>query len=232
MTGCIADKNKSISHHSTSPPACFDDHLALRSGTAGHCGTTLLTIDHKCQTVVQMETGFKRNGSICVYDCICFYMYIYIYIYSFSPLLRNRSAGWVCTNGHEKKKLWICHSMIYVCIRYNPLMHTRVCAPSSRHHARHCAEQSLQTHRCPITSGLSKKEPGIHLGISPYPKKSIYRWNFGWNLQVQTIWRPIFWPSMVRVFFSGEASTEFLPVLVAVLPPVCPCLERAGCADL
>lgn len=92
-------------------------------------------------------------------------------------------------------------------------------APSSRHHARHCAEQSLQTHRCPVTSGLSE----MNLQFILVSHVSLIRKNLD-EISVE-----IYSRSKV---LSGEASTEFLPVLVAVLPPVCPCLGRAGCAGL
>lgn len=186
------------------PPACFDDHLALRSGTVGHCGTTLLTTS--ARPLSKCKQASKETD-----------LYLYKNLVAWGRFVQME---------FKKQPMYLASINAYTCVRAWTASHFTSFAslipdaPSSRHHARHCAEQSLQTHRCPVTSGLS--EMNLQFILVSHVSLLIRK-----NLEEISV--EIYSRSKV---FAGEASTEFLPVLVAVLPPVCPCLGRAGCAGL
>ena len=150
------------------PPACFDDHLALRSGTVGHCGTTLLTTS--ARPLSKCKQASKETD-----------LYLYKNLVAWGRFVQME---------FKKQPMYLASINAYTCVRAWTASHFTSFAslipdaPSSRHHARHCAEQSLQTHRCPVTSGLSEMNLQFilvsHVSLLIRQKSG---WNFGGNLQ-------------------------------------------------
>lgn len=197
------------SHHSTSP--C----LFRRSPCASkwHCRALWYNlIDHKCRPLSKWKQASKETD-----------LYLYKNLVAWGRFVqmefKKQPMHLASINAYTCVRAWTASHFIQPC-HFTSFASLIPDAPSPRHHARHCAEQSLQTHRCPVTSGLS--EMNLQFILVSHVSLLIRK-----NLEEISV--EIYSRSKV---FSGEASTEFLPVLVAVLPPVCPCLGRAGCAGL
>lgn len=169
-------------------------------------------IDHKCRPLSKCKQASKETD-----------LYLYKNLVAWGRFVqmefKKQHMHLASINAYTCVRAWTASHFIQPC-HFTSFASLIPDAPSSRHHARHCAEQSLQTHRCPVTSGLS--EMNLQFILVSHVSLLIRK-----NLEEISV--EIYSRSKV---FSGEASTEFLPVLVAVLPPVCPCLGRAGCAGL
>lgn len=82
-------------------------------------------------------------------------LYLYKNFVAWGRFVQKQPMRLASINAYTCVRAWTASHFIQPC-HFTSFASLIPDAPSSRHHARHCAEQSLQTHRCPVTSGLSE----------------------------------------------------------------------------